>query len=283
MEEKRNVISFMNMKGGVGKTTVCVNIAGTLATMNQKVLIIDMDPQMNASQYLLSPSLLEQQLRSKKTVYELFRKDIEGEIPSLSGSELPEETIGNERELIFNVRNNLDILCGNLSMTKVTSDTNGTLTDYLQFFIQSNELQKEYDFIFIDCPPTSSIYTTSSLKASNFYILVIKPDFLSTIGLDLFESIINTYNLRRTSQNKVHPLGVVINLFQRSNDYHNQKIQTIKDNNKFTTVFETVIANKIPIATSSEDQKLMYETRGCKKTVERLTKEFLKIYNAKVG
>ena len=54
MIEKRNVISFMNMKGGVGKTTICVNIAGSLAMMDKKVLIIDMDPQMNASQYLLT-------------------------------------------------------------------------------------------------------------------------------------------------------------------------------------------------------------------------------------
>jgi len=282
MRQKRNVISFMNMKGGVGKTTVCVNIAGTLATMGHRVLVIDMDPQMNASQYLLSPTILEQRFKLKKTVYELFRKDIEGPIPNLSGVEIPEEVI-NDKDLISNVRKNLDILCGNLSMIKVTNDNNGTLTDCLQFFIQSNELQDEYAFIFIDCPPTSSIYTTSSLKASNFYILVIKPDFLSTIGLDLFENNINTYNSRRTSENKVHPLGIVINLFQRSNDYHNQKIKTIKDNNMFATVFETMIANKIPIAISSEDQKLMYETMGCKRTIGRLTKEFLKIYDEKVG
>ena len=51
---KKNVISFVNMKGGVGKTTICVNIAAQLAKTNKKILVIDMDPQMNASQYLFN-------------------------------------------------------------------------------------------------------------------------------------------------------------------------------------------------------------------------------------
>jgi len=284
MDGEKNVISFMNMKGGVGKTTICVNIAGTLATMGKKVLIIDIDPQMNASQYLLPPNILEQQLNSAKTVYGLYKKEIEQPIPSFSGQgqEIADEPVDDEKELIYTVRTNLYLLCGDLNMTRVT-DKNGTLSDYLLFFIQNNNLQKEYEFIFIDCPPTDSFYTTSALKASNYYILVIKPDYLSTIGLDLFNNTIKSYNSRRTNENRIHQMGIIINMFQRGNEYHIQKIEHVKNTNKFTKVFQTNLYNQVNIAKNSEVQKLMYETIGCKQTIRNLTKEFLRTYSEKVG
>lgn len=272
----------MNMKGGVGKTTICVNIAGSLAMMDKKVLIIDMDPQMNTSQYLLTPNLLEQQLTSTRTVYGLYKKEFEQPIPVFSGEETPDEAVDDEAKLIFNVRNNLDLLCGDLNMTRV-NDRNGTISDYLDFFIKNNNLRDRYDFIFIDCPPTDSFYTTSAQKASNFYILVIKPDYLSTIGLDLFNNSIKSYNARRTQDTKVHQLGIVVNMFQRGNEYQAKKIEQVKNINKFTTVFNTNLYNKPNIAKNSETQKLMYETPGCKQSIQHLTKEFLNTYLKKVG
>ncbi|MCX0367302.1 ParA family protein, partial [Clostridium perfringens] len=160
---KKNVISFMNMKGGVGKTTVCINIAGKLASIGKKVLIIDMDPQMNASQYLLNTSELENIVKGKRTIYTLYRGLLEDDYSSIAGENENEHSEENHIEIINKVRDNLDIICGDLNMTKVKEDS-GTVSDTLNLFITSNKLKDNYDFIFIDCPPTHSIYTISAFK-----------------------------------------------------------------------------------------------------------------------
>ncbi|NFL75547.1 ParA family protein [Clostridium sporogenes] len=282
MEYKKNVISFMNMKGGVGKTTICVNIAGELAKKGYRVLIIDNDPQMNASQYLLHSSKIEQLVSSTKTIYSLYKNDIDDDIFNISGDDIENDNIDSERDIIINVRENLDIVCGDLKMSKVNG-SDGTIVDTLSLFIENANLKVEYDFVFIDCPPTQSIYTTSAFKASSFYLLVIKPDFLSTVGLSLFRNLINNYNSKRHKEMKLSGLGIVINLVQKGNQYHNEKIDTIKEKFKFNKVFKTSINNISNIARASEQQKLMYETKGCKNTIKKLTEEFLCEYDERVG
>lgn len=218
---ERNIISFMNMKGGVGKTTVCVNIAGCLADQGKKILLIDIDPQMNATQYLLNPQniqkVIDDKYTEKETIYWLYKDSAEDDLYGISGEE-PDSVSSSEssisEKIIYNVRENLDLICGDLRMTNIV-DTDGTATDTLNLFIDNASLRDKYDFIFIDCPPTQSVYTTSAFKASDFYLLIIKPDYLSTIGLSLFEKIVGKFNNRRTKNAKIQRLGIIANLVQK--------------------------------------------------------------------
>nr|WP_312986021.1 ParA family protein [Clostridioides sp.] len=276
---KKNVISFMNMKGGVGKTTICVNIAGELARQGYDVLIIDIDPQMNASQYILEASKIEEFI-GKRTIYNLYRSDVEENMYNMEGDSTFEDD--EELKLVYKAKENLSILCGDLNMTKVT-DINGTVSDILNSFIENNKLRSLYDFIFIDCPPTHSIYTTSAFKASDFYVLVIKPDYLSTIGLSLFNNLVTNYNKRRNKEEKLKSLGIIANLVQTGNDYHIEKLEDVKEKFRFNKVFEAKINNRSNIAKASEKQELMYEVNGCKRTIKNLTKEFLKEYDRSVN
>lgn len=279
MNGKRNVISFMNMKGGVGKTTICVNIAGQLAQMGESVLVIDMDPQMNASQYLLNASQIENLVNSNRTIYNLYKNTVEGNLYSMSG-ENNEENTEDDSVIINEVRENLSIICGDLNMTKV-AEIDGTVSDILKLYIEDKGLKSDYNFIFIDCPPTQSIYTISAFKASDFYLLVIKPDYLSTVGLSLFNNTISVYNKRRTQEERLNGLGIVANLTTKGNDYHDEKIKQITEKFKFNKVFRTCINNMSNIAKASEHQKLMCETKGCKRSIKKLTEEFLGECNAR--
>ncbi len=280
--EKKNVISFMNMKGGVGKTTICVNIAGQLAQDGNKVLVIDNDPQMNASQYLLKANIIEQLILEKKTIYSLYKDSTDEDLYSMSGQDINEVNCENEKDIIVESRENLHIVCGDLNMTKVNGN-DGTVVDVLALFIENNQLKEYYDFIFIDCPPTQSIYTNSAFKASNFYMLIIKPDFLSTVGVTLFTKMIHSYNKKRHVELKLNELGIIVNLSQKGNPYHMDKIEEIKERFKFNKVFDTSINNLSNIAKASENQKLMCDTTGCKQPIKKLTREFLKEYNERVG
>ena len=287
---ERNIISFMNMKGGVGKTTVCVNIAGCLADQGKKILLIDIDPQMNATQYLLNPQniqkVIDDKYTEKETIYWLYKDSAEDDLYGISGEE-PDSVSSSEssisEKIIYNVRENLDLICGDLRMTNLV-DTDGTATDTLNLFIDNASLRDKYDFIFIDCPPTQSVYTTSAFKASDFYLLIIKPDYLSTIGLSLFEKIVGKFNNRRTKNAKIQRLGIIANLVQKgSGGYHDEKLREIREKYKFSKVFEQTIIINNRIARASEEQKLMYETKGCKSPILKLTREFLDVYNCAVN
>lgn len=278
--EMKNVIAFMNMKGGVGKTTICVNLAAYLANFAKKrVLVIDMDPQMNASQYMLPPQKIQEALENKQTLYELYRDDVDMDLNSENILGDQEEDPG-ENLIQKNIRDNLDLICGDLNMTKVKDD--GTNSDTLCAYIERKRLREKYDFIFIDCPPTQSVYTISAFKALDFYIVIIKPDYLSTIGLALFDRLVSNYNKNRNTPDKIKSLGIIANLTQKSTDnYHEQKIQQIEKRFKFSQrVFKSRIGNISAIAKASEKQKFMHETRGSKKAIAKLGKEFLSVYEA---
>nr|DAY01746.1 MAG TPA: ParA [Caudoviricetes sp.] len=184
------VISIINMKGGVGKTTLSIGISDYLAEIGKKVLLIDADPQFNATQTMLdlykdntSSESDENEdnyyntdiLPKRKTIYSLFEQII-----SLNSIY---ETPSSE-SLIINLKQNLDMLCGDLTLVLVANSGEHGLVRRISNFIEDNKLKEQYDYIIIDCPPTISIYTESSLSASDYYLIPNKIDRYSIIGID---------------------------------------------------------------------------------------------------
>lgn len=213
------VISFINMKGGVGKTTLCINTADNLAQDGNKILIIDMDPQFNATQALLL------QMQRQKTLSEnnntssekVFSEDVKAELDSsktyrelskkgrtimqLFGSTDPNN---NSLNIIMNFSDKIDFIPGDLELSSVVAgDTAGKESVINQYIIE-NELDKRYNYVLIDCPPTWSILTHASLFASDYYIIPSKIDFYSSIGINSLQNKINEKLLNNFSYKQLN-------------------------------------------------------------------------------
>lgn len=206
------VISFINMKGGVGKTTLTKEIGYHLAMVkNLKVLLIDVDPQINLTQSIFrrfgyAPnSKIAQSMKkadennntvdSNKDSVKIA-KDIS--ITKASIQNIMNGNISNENPLedynkaVVEIPNtNLSIIPGEFGLDFTTRNLNGgQLENGLFNFIDKNNLKDKFDFILIDCPPTYSSYTVSALKPSDFYVIPVRPEAYSLLGVSMLEEVV---------------------------------------------------------------------------------------------
>lgn len=217
------IIAFANQKGGVGKTTTCVNLSAFLTYLGQRVLLIDMDPQGNAS----SGVGIEKN-KDTKTMYNLISK----------------ECYVDEAILHTSVEN-LDII-------PATVDLAGAEIDLVQ--MQSREtvvknilakVSDKYDFIMIDCPPSLGLLTVNSLTAANSVIIPIQCEFYALEGLT---QLMNTVRLIIHHLNPSLQIeGVVMTMKDNRSNLVAQVSDEIK---KFfgNKVFNTYIPRNIRLA-----------------------------------
>lgn len=215
------VISIINMKGGVGKTTLSIGISDYLAQTGKKVLLIDADPQFNATQTMLDMCMgntshtneeeednnyyYEHVLKKEKTIYQLF-------VPVVSLTK--EHNKPTPGELIIALEPNLDILCGDLNLVLVTNSGDHSLVRKLSNFIEDYKLKSVYDYIIIDCPPTISVYTESALSASDYYLIPNKIDRYSIIGIDSLQQAVG--KLIQEERLKLKCIGLVYTMVSNS-------------------------------------------------------------------
>lgn len=199
------VISFINMKGGVGKTTLCVGIGEYLANHeDKKILFIDVDPQFNTTQTLMDYFDLEDEYmndyRKNKSIRKLFESVTSiTEIPKLPS---PDEVI-----LKFDKAPNINLICGNINLIFDDNAGDNARTRRIKKFIKENNLREVYDYIFIDCPPTISFYTDAALNASDYYLVPNRIDRYSILGIKLLKQVID--RLTYDEELEIVPLGIV--------------------------------------------------------------------------
>lgn len=217
------IIAFANQKGGVGKTTTCVNLSAFLTYMGQRVLLLDMDPQGNASS-----GVGIEKTKDTKTMYNLISKEC----------------------YIDEVIQHTSI--ENLDIIPATVDLAGAEIDLVQ--MQSREsvvknilarVQDKYDFIMIDCPPSLGLLTVNSLTASDSVIIPIQCEFYALEGLT---QLMNTIRLIIHHLNPHLQIeGVVMTMKDNRSNLVSQVSDEIK---KFfgNKVFNTYIPRNIRLA-----------------------------------
>lgn len=207
-------VSLINMKGGVGKTTLAFNLAWYCAwRANMKVLAIDLDPQANLSQYFMGAKMYLAYLNEDKgTIVEIFEqfsapKPKKGSPTSLS----PDDVIHKLKQwgdgsLIHLIPSRLELAW----TLKNPTEKAQLLPQFLA------KISKKYDLILIDCAPTESILTTAAYHSSRYIIVPVKPEFLATIGLPLLARSLEDFRLMHQNQT-IEMAGIIFNDKRRTN------------------------------------------------------------------
>lgn len=202
-------VSLINMKGGVGKSTLTVNLAWHFAAKKnwlKRVLVVDLDPQFNASQYLLGVEDYAEIINDEiPTVWNVFEQ-----FTHIPGSSTPKVLKPND--VIYHAKEFRGGGCIHLIPSRLElafSLRNPGQKEALLSKLLS-KIENDYDLILMDCSPTESLLTTAAYLSSDYLLVPVKPEYLSSIGLPLLVNSMQEFHKHHENHN-LELAGVVFN------------------------------------------------------------------------
>ena len=217
------IISFANQKGGVGKTTSAVNIAASLGVLGYKVLLIDLDPQGNATSGV---GIMKKNL--KNTVFEMLTTDI------------PAKDVVVETNY-----DNLFILPTHTTLTRAEYELGDTENGEYVMKNKLEEIRNDYDYIIIDCPPSLGMLTVNAMTASDGVIIPMQCEFFALEGLSQL-----MFTISRIKQHYNKTLNVTGILITMHNNRLLLSLQVIGELRKHYAdrLFETTISRNVKVS-----------------------------------
>jgi chromosome partitioning protein len=259
------IISVINQKGGVGKTTTVINLAAGLSQLKKKILVIDLDPQGNATTGLG----LSNTENSSDTIYGV-----------LNGSREINHVI-NKTQF-----DNLDMITSNVDLSglevETADDSNrafilkGKLTAYL------NTSRGSYDYILIDCPPSLSLLTVMALVSSNSLLVPLQTEFFALEGLTQLMKTIERIKVSLNPELKIR--GILLTMYDKRNKLSSQVEKEARD--YFSEkVYSTIIPRNVRLSEApSHGMPVLIYDKSCpgSKSYFNFTDEFIN-QESKIG
>lgn len=250
-QHQAKVIAIINNKGGVGKTTVTINLGAALNKLGHKVLLVDMDSQGNLSQCLGFRDI-------DKHIGNALVPTEKGELIDLS--RIIQPVVG---------KTNMDIAPSDLRVTTTEKTLSSDLNGAVRLRKALKPILPNYDYVLIDCPPSLTILTSSGLAAANAALIVVEPERSAIEGLR------NMLNLVQEMQDFINPSlsigGVVISRVNKQILVHRTLIESIQDEFKSLHQFKT----QIHLMTVLKESQVAQEDVFSYKQSSESAKEFL--------
>jgi len=277
-------VSMINMKGGVGKTTLASQIAWyATIQLDKKVLLIDLDPQANASQSVMSPQTYVDYLnKGGLTIADIFEQFTPTGTASGSPKKLdPLKAI--YRRVKYDDGSLLDIVPSRLELSWTLRNPTGKETLLPRFVAK---IEKEYDLIIIDCSPTDSILTDAAYHCSRYILVPIRSEFLASIGFPLLNRTIKSFQLRHEDK-AIEVCGLVFNDFNRGGTKRENQLARKDVLGKATEYGWYVFDNDIPHSDSyfraARDGMPIESTKGTHEIVKTEFASFADEFFGRIG
>ena len=283
------VISVINLKGGVGKTTTTVGLAQILSVeFNKKILVVDLDAQTNATTMLIGEEKWMEVNKQKQTIAQLFYEGVyprSEKIFDINRAILKGVSNIDEVKLVDMLPSSLDLIDIQEEVIKAPRGIFSVIRPVDLLDKSLMKIKQKYDYILIDCPPNLGVITRNGLKVSDVYIIPTVPDVLSTYGIPQIISRVNKFS--KELEKEIKPLGIVITKYREQSALHKRTVKELRKE-RDCRVFETIFKENDNIANAAEyiNKSTMRQKWGYKGQVDNfklLAEEIMKAMGDEYG